>query len=155
LQAKEIQKEREQKKREKLEEAKAKAAVKAQIEADKKARAEKAAKEKALREGRPIVDAAAAAPSKPVPTVSSSGSAAKEARIQIRLPSGGQPLTTTLPSESTLQEVANFVAAQNPAFNPNALSFTQSFPRKTFTQADFSKTLKELGLTPSAALMAS
>ncbi|KAG2057503.1 hypothetical protein BDR06DRAFT_994966 [Suillus hirtellus] len=40
----------------KLEDAKAKAAVKAQIEADKKARAEKAAWEKALRDGQPIID---------------------------------------------------------------------------------------------------
>lgn len=44
---------------EKIEEAKAKAAIKAQIEADKKARAERTAKEKALREGKEWTDAGA------------------------------------------------------------------------------------------------
>ncbi|TFL03799.1 DNA-binding protein [Pterulicium gracile] len=153
LQAKEIMKEQEQKRRDKIEDAKAKAAVKAQIEADKKARVEKAAREKALREGRSVEATPAAAIPKPAAATSSSN--AKEARIQIRLASGGQPLTTTLPSESPLQAVADFVTSQNTSIDASSLSFTQSFPRKTFTQADFSKTLKELGLTPSAALMAS
>ncbi|KIJ65449.1 hypothetical protein HYDPIDRAFT_110519 [Hydnomerulius pinastri MD-312] len=161
LKAKEIIKEAEQKRRDKIEDAKAKAAVKAQIEADRKARAEKAAREKALREGKPIVDAPAStsAPSAPAAAASSSSGVAgkdfKDTRLQIRMASGGAPYTTTLPSDSTLREVAEYVAAQTLAVTVDTVSFAQQFPRKTFTSADFSKTLRELGLTPSAVLIAS
>ncbi|EAU90430.1 DNA-binding protein [Coprinopsis cinerea okayama7 len=157
LKVKEALKEAEAKKREKIEEAKARAAVKAQIEADKKARAEKAAREKALREGRPIVDAPG--PSNPSPAAIAAAttgpsSERKETRLQIRMSTGGPPLTTTLPSESPLRELAEFVAAQSPDIDVDSVKFTQAFPRKTFGLSDFSKTLKELGLVPSAALVA-
>jgi len=161
LKAKEIVKEAEQRRRDKIADAKAKAAVKAQIEADKKARAERFAREKALREGRPIVDApSTSAPSAPVAAASSASSGVagknfKDTRLQIRLASGGAPYTTTLPSDATLREVAEFVAAQTLDVTVDTVSFTQQFPRKTFSDADFGKTLRELGLTPSAALIAS
>lgn len=95
---------------EKLEDAKARAAIKAQIEADKKARAEKAAREKALREGRPITDSmiASAAPSTSAVATAAASAAPKgagkdypETRLQIRMASGGQPYTTTLSSDSS------------------------------------------------------
>jgi hypothetical protein len=85
---------------------KALAAIKAQIETDKRERAQKAAQEKALREGTatattsvpaPAPAAAASAPA----TTSIPGREFKETRLQIRLASGGQPLTTTLPSNSS------------------------------------------------------
>lgn len=99
----------------KLDDAKARAAVRTQIEADKKARAEKAAREKALREGRPIVDASAPSSSTttttPAATSASSRSSTsggavagkdfKDTRLQIRLASGGTPYVTTLPSDSS------------------------------------------------------
>lgn len=92
----------------KIEDAKAKAAIRAQIEADKKTRAEKAAREKALREGRPIVDAPAPCSSSTpaVTSASSSGGAVagkdfKDTRLQLRLASGGTPYVTTLPSDSS------------------------------------------------------
>ncbi|KAG6381781.1 ubiquitin-related domain-containing protein [Boletus reticuloceps] len=165
LKAKEIIKEVEQRRQDKIEDAKARAAVRAQIEADKKARAEKAAREKALREGRPIVDASPAAsstapPATPAASSSSGGGAVsgkdfKDTRLQIRLASGGTPYVTTLPSDSTLHDVAEYVAAQTLSVSVDTVSFTQHFPRKTFTRAEFGKTLKELGLTPSAVLIAS
>jgi len=49
-----------------------------------------------------------------------------------------------------LREVAEFVAAHGPDIDVDSVTLTQAFPRKVFTQADFSKTLKDLGLTPSA-----
>ncbi|KAH0836830.1 ubiquitin-related domain-containing protein [Lanmaoa asiatica] len=159
LKAKEIVKEAEQRRRDKIEDAKARAAVRAQIEADKKARAEKAAREKALREGRPIVDASTpsvtpAATSASNNDNSGSGTVAgkdfKDTRLQIRLASGGAPYVTTLPSDSTLRDVAEFVAAQTLSISIDTVSFTQQFPRKTFTRDEFGKTLRELGLTPSA-----
>ncbi|OAX35414.1 DNA-binding protein [Rhizopogon vinicolor AM-OR11-026] len=156
MQAKELVKQAEQKRREKLEDAKAKAAVKAQIEADKKSRAEKAAKEKALREGQPIVDTATSASTTSGGTApSSSGSVAKETRLQIRMASGGTPYTTTLPSEATLREVAEFLAGQTLDVDVETVTFAQNFPRKTFSRDHFNKTLRELGLTPSAVLIAS
>ena len=93
---------------EKQEDAKARAAIKAQIEADKKARLEKAAREKALREGRPIhdnmADEPAAAPSGFGSAHSANTGVAgrdyPQTRLQIRMASGGQPYTTTLPSDS-------------------------------------------------------
>ncbi|KAJ3532075.1 hypothetical protein NM688_g7477 [Phlebia brevispora] len=145
---------------EKIEDAKARAAIKAQIEADKKARHEKAAREKALREGREIVDSSAGAPSTNPSAITSatSGLAGRDypqTRLQIRMASGGQPYTTTLPSDSTLREVAEFLAGQTLLVDVETVSFAQHFPRKQFSQADFSRTLRDLGLTPSAVLIAS
>ncbi|KAJ3776361.1 ubiquitin-related domain-containing protein [Lentinula raphanica] len=159
LQAKEAIKEAQQKKREKIEEAKARAAVKAQIEADKKARAEKAAREKALREGRPIEDVGSSTSTPPPVQSSSSASGVagkdfKETRLQIRMSTGGQPYTTSLPSDSPLSAVAEFLASQTLDVNVDSVTFAQHFPRKTFAKTDFSKSLRELGLTPSAVLIA-
>ncbi|KIK57105.1 hypothetical protein GYMLUDRAFT_204361 [Collybiopsis luxurians FD-317 M1] len=166
LQAKEALKEAAQKKQDKINDAKARAAVKAQIEADKKVRAEKAAKEKALREGRPIEDAgtsstSASATSASATSAPSSSAGAgmaskdfKETRLQIRMSTGGQPYTTTLPSDSPLSEVAEFIAAQTLSVSVDTVTFAQHFPRKTFSRSDFSKSLRELGLTPSAVLIA-
>ena len=92
-------------KSEKVEDAKARAAIKAQIEADKKARAEKAAREKALREGKTYTESApAASSSAPAAASASSGVAGKDypqTRLQIRLASGGQPYTVTLSSDAS------------------------------------------------------
>ncbi|KAJ7230668.1 ubiquitin-related domain-containing protein, partial [Mycena pura] len=155
MERKQALKDAEQKKKEKIEDARAKAAVKAQIEADKKARAEKFAREKALRHGQEIVDAPA-----PAPVASSSaatgvaGKEFKETRLQIRMSTGGQPYTTTLPSDAPLREVAEFLASQSLTVDVETISFAQHFPRKAFSQSDFSKSLRELGLTPSAVLIA-
>ncbi|KAF5386336.1 hypothetical protein D9757_006707 [Collybiopsis confluens] len=160
LKTKEVIKEAEQRRRDKIDDAKARAAIKAQIEADKKARAEKAAKEKALREGRPVEDAGASASASPQVTSapSSSGVAGKdfkETRLQIRMASGGQPYTTTLSSDSPLSAVAEFIAAQTLDVNVDTVTLSQHFPRKAFARSDFTKSLRELGLTPSAVIIAS
>jgi len=156
LRLKEALKEAEAKKREKIEDAKAKAAVKAQIEADKKARAEKAVREKALRDGHPVIDSSSSTgPSRPAPastTVPKKDFA--ETRLAIRMSSGGQQYTTTLPSDSPLREVAEYLAGQLLSVDVDTVSFAQHFPRKHFTREDFSKSLKDLGLTPSAVLIA-
>lgn len=156
MKLKEAMKEAEAKKREKIEDARAKAAVKAQIEADKKARAEKAAREKALRDGQPLTATSSAVPATPaVASISVASKDFKETRLQIRMATGGQPYTTTLPSDAPLREVAEFLAGQSLAIDVDTVTLTQQFPRKTFAQADFGKSLKDLGLTPSAVLIAS
>jgi len=156
MKLKEAMKEAEAKKREKIEDARARAAVKAQIEADKKARAEKAAREKALRDGQPLPDTFSAVPATPVvASTSVTKKDFKETRLQIRMATGGQPYTTTLPIDAPLREVAEFLAGQSLAIDVDTVTLAQQFPRKTFTQADFGKSLKDLGLTPSAVLIAS
>ncbi|WWC94552.1 hypothetical protein V866_001398 [Kwoniella sp. B9012] len=156
MQAKELQKQAEQKRREKLEDQRAKAAIKAQIEADKRERAEKAAREKALRAGTGTgiqTPPALVAVAKPTAGVSSSDN--PQTRLQVRLSVGGQPLTKTFPSDNTLIDVAEWVASENLAYNVDTVTFASTFPRKTYTRDDMKKTLKENGLTPSAVLMAS
>ncbi|TNY24083.1 ubiquitin-related domain-containing protein [Rhodotorula diobovata] len=144
-------------KKEKADELAARARIKEQIEADKRARAEKAAREKALREGR-NPDAAAAATAPPVPVVPAGVGASGEkkaaptydsARLQIRVPSG-PPLVHSLPATSTLGDVAEWVKAQT---GMASVSLTCSFPRKTYGDADLGKDLKALGLVPSAVLI--
>ncbi|RPD58953.1 hypothetical protein L226DRAFT_536479 [Lentinus tigrinus ALCF2SS1-7] len=159
MKQKELLKEAEKKRREKIEDQKARAAVKAQIEADKKARAEKAAREKALREGKPFPETSAqagtSAPAAAPAAHKGPGKDYPETRLQIRMASGGQPYTTTLPSDSTLREVAEFLAAQTLSVDVETVNFSLTFPRKTFARSDFSRTLRDLGLTPSAVLIAS
>lgn len=129
---------------EKEDEIRAKAAVKAQIEADKRERAAKAAREKALREGAAIPDAAPtpAAAARPAATASSDS---PETRLQIRLASGGQPYKTTLSSDAStfshlphvvlcsqitaLREVAEYLAGQVLAVDVETVTFAQHFPR--------------------------
>jgi hypothetical protein len=86
---------------EKIDDAKARAKVKAQIEADRRERAEKTAREKALREGvvLPQEPATTSAPAPPKPTVA--GKDFPETRLQIRMASGGQPYVTTLSSDAS------------------------------------------------------
>ncbi|KAF8887322.1 ubiquitin-related domain-containing protein [Infundibulicybe gibba] len=155
LKVKQALKDAEEKKREKIEDARAKAAIKAQIEADKKARAEKFAREKAIRDGQPIPESSSVQTTTPaVASATVPGKDFKETRLQIRMSSGGQPYNTNLPSDAPLREVAEFLAGQLLSVDVETVVLTQSFPRKTFTPADFSKSLRELGLTPSAVIIA-
>jgi len=87
----------------KIEEAKAKAAIRAQIEADKRERAAKAAREKALREGlAEPTSASPVSPSGPSSVVSGvAGKDFRETRLQIRMANGGQTYTTTLSSDAS------------------------------------------------------
>lgn len=97
---------------EKEDDKKALAAIKAQIDADKQERAQKAAREKALREGvpPPAGVAGTSAPSAAPAPASIPGREFKETRLQIRLASGGQPLTTTLPSDASCVFFLSFVS---------------------------------------------
>ena len=79
--------------------------MKAQIEADKRERAAKAAREKALREGKAVPEQSSAPAA--APAASSAPKAGKdypETRLQIRMASGGQPYVTTLSSDASAQQ---------------------------------------------------
>jgi hypothetical protein len=51
--------------------------------------------------------------------------------------------------------VAEWVCSEDISYDVGTVKFASTFPRKTYTQAEMGKTLKENGLTPSAVLVAS
>ncbi|KAI9771294.1 MAG: hypothetical protein M1840_002264 [Geoglossum simile] len=152
LRKKEQMKEAAAKRKEKLEEQAAKERIRAQIKATQEERRLKAAREKAEREGQPpprepvlrkqSASAGAVGSAKPA-------SAYSESRLRFQLPSGN--VQKAFPADTTLFEVA---AALEQESGASVESFTQTFPRKTFSQGvDFGLTLKEAGLVPSAVLI--
>ncbi|KAJ3075683.1 hypothetical protein HDU98_007240 [Podochytrium sp. JEL0797] len=144
----ELKKVAEQKKREKEEDRIFKAKIKAQIELDRKDRAAKLEKEKLERQGlgsTPILSTASSSES----IASDSGPKEyTEARIQIRLV-GGAILTHTFPASDPLSVVYAFVS-QNSGARAGSFKLATTFPRQVLN--DQTKTLKELGLVPSAVL---
>ncbi|KAF7726852.1 hypothetical protein EC973_008359 [Apophysomyces ossiformis] len=143
MEAKEMKRAFDAKKKEKEEERIARAKIKAQIEADKKERLAK--KEAAKKAAQAEAEASAAQPVQ-TPGVPKEY---KEARLQIRIP-GAAPITQTFGAEATLTDVQSFL--QEKGCN-GTFTLSTTFPRKTFGQEDLSKTLKELNLVPSSALM--
>ena len=149
LEKKERLKEAAAKKREKQAEVEAKERIRRKIQADKEERRLKAEKEKAQREGR----APPAAPAETGPTTSGSvaskpASAYTETRLRLQTPNGN--IQKSFPVETTLFEVAHAVQEES---GLSVESFTQTFPKKVFSDVDFGSNLKELGLIPSASLI--
>ncbi|KAJ2799458.1 hypothetical protein H4R20_004431 [Coemansia guatemalensis] len=140
--------------------------IKMKIEQDRRDRAARIAQEKAERENAGSANASQSTPamnttSLPsmldagLPKVSTEGST--QARLQIRpmlQPGAGpaQPLTHTFSADQTLKDVFKFIKEQMPHFGRH-MKLSTSFPRKDFTAHHESKTLKELGLVPNAALI--
>ncbi|WFD29796.1 hypothetical protein MSPP1_000809 [Malassezia sp. CBS 17886] len=151
LEKKERAKDAERKRREKRDEAEAKARVRAQIEEDKRARADKAAREKALREGKPEPGAAPSAQ----PTSASAPrntSTADETRLRVRSTAGNW--TAVLNAAATLADVERTMLRDGHGQGASALEFSTTFPRKAYTGEEMSMSLRDLGLVPSAALEA-
>lgn len=144
-------KEAARKKKEKLEDIEAKKRIRAKIEADKEERRRKAELERAQRAGvaPPALQAPAPAPAPSGPVASKPASAYTETRMRFQTPKGN--IMKTFPVTTTLFEVA---AALNQEDNIEVQSFVQNFPRKVFDAEYFGETLKELGLVPSASLIA-
>ncbi|CAO3657538.1 unnamed protein product [Mucor hiemalis] len=142
MEAKEIKKIYDQKRREKEEEKIAKAKIKAQIEQDRKERAAKKEANKQVHQANVAAASAAAAQ----PAVKKEYT---EARLQIRAPGSG-PITHTFEANATLTEVYSYLQSQGCT---NTFTLSTTFPRKTFGSGDEGKSLKELGLVPSAALV--
>lgn len=116
----------------KLADAKAKAAVREQILADKKARADKAAKEKALRDGTPLPQSTETT-STPVISKPTTAPGEKKVydttRLQIRLPGGGQPLVHSIAVGSTLSDLRSWCMDQSQLSGLTSVVFTSTFPR--------------------------
>ncbi len=140
------------KRQEKLDDLAAKRRIQDKIAADKEARRLKAEAQKAEREGRappadPSLAAAATAQASHAAPVKK---AVTEARL--RLQTQGGVIMKTFPAETTLFEVAQALETENGGVPVE--SFTMTFPKKVFSgSVDFSKTLKEAGLAPSAVLI--
>jgi hypothetical protein len=136
----------EQRKREKQEEKLARERVKAQIEADKAARRAKSSNT-APPESTPIVVSN---------TIQSAPVVArdyKEAKIQLRLPSG-ETLVETFDKNEQLAAVRLFVQIkQNNETGAFSYGMMTTFPRKVFTPDDYEKTLEQLNLVPTATIM--
>ncbi|KAJ3139617.1 hypothetical protein HDU90_009118 [Geranomyces variabilis] len=144
---KEMMKALEEKRREKEDDKKAREKIKREIELDKQDRARAAAAKKQAAMGLPATEGPVAV-SAPQPAAPARDY--DEARLQIRMPDS-PPLTETFRADDTLEKVYAFLATKRPGVS---LKLLQTFPRKVLDGADRSKTLKELNLTPSAALVA-
>jgi UBX domain-containing protein 1/4 len=150
LQRKQQIKEAAKKRQEKLDDLDAKRRIKAKIEADRAERKRKDEEAKAAREGRAVAAAAPAAAAPAAPSAPKPAAAHTEARLRLQLPT--KTLQKTYPADTTLFEVAQQLEADE---GTAVTSFTMNFPRKTFEGGiDFSQTLKEAGLVPSAVLIA-
>ncbi|XP_028391530.1 UBX domain-containing protein 4-like [Dendronephthya gigantea] len=73
-----------------------------------------------------------------------------EVRLQFRLPDGSS-LTQNFPPDALLQAAREFICSRT-SFT-NQVTFWTTFPRKHLVEDDFTRTLSDLGLAPSAALI--
>ncbi|ORX93413.1 UBX-domain-containing protein [Basidiobolus meristosporus CBS 931.73] len=146
---KEMQKALEEKKREQKAEKEAKARIRAQIEADKKERAAKREAAKLAAQGQaPVVTEAPAS----APTAQKLTGDYTDARIQIRFPDGST-LHNNFKADDTLEDLYLYVEGTGQA-GPGFKLMT-TFPRKVLGREEGGKSLKELQLVPSAALVLS
>ncbi|CAI8049983.1 UBX domain-containing protein 1 [Geodia barretti] len=132
------------KRREKMEEKLARQKVKEEIAKD---RAERTAREKKAK----AEAGATAAASQPLTTAPQAKKEYDSCRLQIRLMGGGAMTHTFRPSD-TLVDVNQHILLNQDGPNQPFLLMT-NFPKKIFSPADMRKTLKELGLVPSAVLI--
>ncbi|KAI8097352.1 ubiquitin-related domain-containing protein [Halteromyces radiatus] len=148
MEAKEIKKAFEAKRREKELDRIAKANIKAKIEQDRLERQAKREASKRSTQETTSTPATTAGTS----TVGSNQTIKteyNEARLQIRIPNA-TPVTQTFAADAKLTDVYDHLKAAG--CNGN-FTLSTTFPRKTFADVDLDKSLKELGLTPSSALV--
>lgn len=145
---KESIKEAELKRKEKSADAEAKRRIQAKIAADKEERRLKNEREKAQRAGQALPSVAAAAPEPTPAATSKPASAYTETRLRLQTANGN--VMKTFPVDTTLFEVA---AALTEESGMEVESFTQTFPRKVFSNEFFGETLKDLKMVPSASLI--
>ena len=129
----------------------AKKRIQAKIAADKEERRLKAEKLKAEREGRaPPADpsAVAASAAQDAAPPKRAANTHIEARLRFQTPNG--TVQKTFPAETTLFEVAEALKAEG---GYEVSSFTQTFPKKTYSREDFGMSLKEAGQVPSGVLI--
>ncbi|KAJ1326413.1 UBX domain-containing protein 1/4 [Microdochium nivale] len=150
LARKEQIKEAAKKRQEKAADLEAKKRIQAKIQADKDERRRKAEMAKAARDGTAPPAAAAAAAPAPPPAAPAPRAVANHSEARLRLQTSSGNVMKTLPAETTLFELAQMLQEED---GVTVTKFIMNFPKKVFEgHLDFGKTLKEAGLTPSAAL---
>lgn len=85
----------------------------------------------------------------------SSKANADQTKLQIRLPDGSR-LQNIFQSNETLAAVRTYIEVNKSQYSQSVeqtLKMSLSYPRKTFTEGDMGKTLKDLGMVPSACVM--
>ena len=140
--AKEVEERRRQKEADRI----AKDNVKRQLEADKLERKRQAEERKMMASGKSVPPPASTTPTASSTNVSKDYT---DSRIQIRVTSG-PPLTKVFSANDPLSVVYEFCKQSGVTGD---FKLMQTFPRKVLAGGDLSKTLKELGLVPSAALV--
>jgi UBX domain-containing protein 1/4 len=124
-----------------------KRAVLAKIQEDKERRRQLAEKGSVA-----AAPAAVAAPVQPAAQPQAAKPAVNHSQARLRLQWQGGQTTKTLDAETTLFEVAQALESE---FGFKPTKFESTYPRKVFTgDVDWSKSLKEAGLVPSAVLRA-
>ncbi|CAN7979486.1 unnamed protein product, partial [Ixodes pacificus] len=137
--------------REKEEERRHREAIQAQIAQDRADRAERYQHERAQEEQQRRGRQAALLQEQQQRLSQEAAARSVVARIQFRLPDGSSA-THTFDATATLQDLRNFVIETiRPGFSSFSLSTT--FPRKEFTHGQYSQSLQQLELTPSAVLL--
>lgn len=139
-------KEVEERKRQKEADRIAKENVRKQLEADKLERKREAEEKKMMAAGKAISPPVSVNPST---TTSNASKDYSEARIQIRIPSG-PPLTKIFSASDPLSAIYDFCKQSGVVGD---FKLMQTFPRKVLSGDDLKRTLKDLGLIPSAALV--
>ncbi|XP_052245396.1 uncharacterized protein LOC127854414 isoform X2 [Dreissena polymorpha] len=83
-------------------------------------------------------------------TSTSQAATSRECLLQIRLPDG-RSLRTSFNPDATLQDAWTFAAVDK--YPRSTFSFIQPFPRHEFSREEMTKSLAELGLTPTGSLV--
>lgn len=139
----------EEKRRQKREEVAQRQRVRQMLEADKEARRQKFNMPNALPRGeekpQPPTNVMAA---RPVQSTAAAG------KIQFRLPDGSR-LEGEFLAEQTMGDIISYLNKEKPEWESKILKLSQQYPRKTFSQADYSTSLRDLSLLPRGALTVS
>ncbi|XP_061429258.1 UBX domain-containing protein 4 isoform X3 [Lethenteron reissneri] len=137
--------------REKAEERAAKDRIRQQIAQDRAERAERYNREKEEVDAARVAAQQAKEAEKRAKEEQTQQDRTAMARIQYRLPDGSY-FTNQFASETTLAEARTF--AQQVVKNAYGdFTLATAFPRRNFTVDDYPRTLQELGLAPSAAII--
>lgn len=72
-------------------------------------------------------------------------------KIQFRLPDGAR-VEGEFGANQTMSDLVTFLASHKPELATRTITFSQQYPRRVYSQADFQTSLSELGLLPRGAL---
>ncbi|PAA58384.1 hypothetical protein BOX15_Mlig003230g5, partial [Macrostomum lignano] len=154
----ELKREAEARRREKEEQREYLARIRQRYAQDRAEMEAREAEERRAAAGQPAAPAAAAGapsgPSLPKAATPAAVSDGDTCRLQIRLPGGGQPLTTQFGAKESLAAVACYVRTNRTDGRAGEdFALMTLFPKRVFTAEDMEKPLYTLDLCPSAALM--